>query len=214
MHLEILDSRRQKLFARLTFTAKLDLYLAGGTALAFHLGHRRSVDFDFYRVQKFARGELLESFAQELGQDEVEIVRNWDNTLEINIEDIHLSCFHYRYSLLEPTIDLQGVKIASVNDIAAMKMVALVQRAKVRDYIDIYYLIKKIGLPALLELAVNKYPRFNIYQALQALTYFTDVEEDIEAKRGLVIDPDFSWREAKKYLTEQAIKYQRQLLRD
>ncbi|MEA3464006.1 MAG: nucleotidyl transferase AbiEii/AbiGii toxin family protein, partial [Patescibacteria group bacterium] len=59
IYLNILDNKRLKILKQLKFTRKLKMYLAGGTALALQLGHRTSVDFDFYIPKEFKKGELI-----------------------------------------------------------------------------------------------------------------------------------------------------------
>src|SRR3989344_2826381 len=143
MYLEVLGRERLKLFYELSFLSKAGCYLAGGTALALQMGHRTSVDFDFYTKKHFQKNTLTNLFQDNLSNWPIKIIRDFDNTFEIQAgKDIHLSCFYYQYPLLEKCVDISGVKIASVADIAAMKLVAISQRGKRRDFVDMYYLVK------------------------------------------------------------------------
>jgi hypothetical protein len=212
MNLKVLDNQQKKLFSQLGFTKDLGFYLAGGTALALQLGHRSSVDFDFYTPKHFAKGELMAKFQNGLGDDwGIKILRDLDDTFEVEIDGvIHLSCFYYQYPLLEKLVELDGVKLTSVEDIAAMKVVAISQRGKRRDFIDTYCLIKKFGLGKILELTEKKFPEFDIYNGLRGLIYFVDADRDGEIDRIKLFDPELSWPKIKNYLVKEVGNYQRE----
>ena len=202
MHLEILNKEQQDIFSKLSFTKNLDLYLAGGTALALQIGHRTSIDFDFYTAKQFKAGQLVNIFKENLSQYLLKVLRDTDDTFEIQINNVHLSCFYYPYPLLEKLVDFQEIQIASCQDIAAMKILAISQRGKRRDYIDIYYLIQKIGLSTILSLTEQKFKEFDIYHGLRGLLYFIDADKDQEIKRVEVFDK-ISWPQVKKYISNQ-----------
>ena len=118
------------------------------------------------------------------------------------------SFFWYQYKLIEETESFENIKLASLKDIAAMKLLAITGRPAVRDYIDIFYLLKKFKISEIFDFANQKYPTFNDYLAFRALTYFDDVTE-VEGKRPIkVLDPEFSWEEAKKFIFEEVKKNQ------
>lgn len=213
MFLKILNPERRKLLSALKFTSGLDLYLAGETALALYLGHRTSIDFDFYRPKEFKKEFLTEAFRENLVSEQWEIFRDEDNTFELMIENIHLSCFFYRYPLLRPFRFVEGVQLASLEDIAAMKIVAIGQRGKHRDFIDIYYLIRKMGLSKLLRLTQQKYKEYNPYIYLRGLLYFTDAEKDKAKTRIEIFDKSLTWPVVKKYIITEVIKYQKSWLK-
>ncbi len=205
MHFDILTTQQQKIFKQLSFTGNLDLYLAVGTALALRLGHRTSVDFDFYTDKHFDKGKMIEIFQEHLHHKVgFKVLRDFDNTFEIEFQTgLPLSCFHYNYPLLEKSADLYEVKIASLEDIAAMKLIAISQRGKRRDFVDMYYLIQKFGLNKILELTAKKYAHFDIYNGLRGLLYFTDADNDKDVLRIKVFDRAISWPKIKKYLINE-----------
>lgn len=209
MHLEVLGGERSKLFYELSFLSKAGCYLAGGTALALQLGHRTSVDFDFYIKKHFKKNTLSDLFQDNLAHWPLKILRDFDDTFEIQAgKDIHLSCFYYRYSPLEKYIDISGVKVASIADIAAMKLVAISQRGKRRDFVDMYYLIKDFGLKKIIDWTSQKYPHFDIYSGLRGLLYFEDADNDAEIMRIKVFDKSVKWPLVKKFIKREAQKFQ------
>lgn len=212
MHFNILNKEQQKIFEQLGFTANLNLYLAGGTALALQLGHRTSVDFDFYTNNHFNKGTMSEIFQQHLNdKTKFKVIRDFADTFEIEFPGgVHLSCFFYNYPLLKRPVIFLGLKIASLEDIAAMKLIAISQRGKRRDFIDSYYLIQKFGLEKILKLTEKKYPHFDIYNGLRGLLYFSDAENDKEVLRIKVLNSAISWPEIKKYIVNEVKKVQSQ----
>ncbi len=210
MRLEILDSKRQKIFKKLSFTRKLKLYLAGGTALAFYFNHRTSVDFDFYTPEAFKHGELVKIFKKNLPNWPFKIIRDNDDTFEIEFKNsIRLGCFYYPYSLLKKQVNFEGVNVASLEDLLAMKMIAIVQRGQQRDFIDIYYLIQKYGLERIFEITQNKYSEFDFYNGCRGLLYFADAEEKRDIGRIKIFDKNLTWSKIKKYIIIQVRKFQK-----
>ncbi|MEW6408467.1 MAG: nucleotidyl transferase AbiEii/AbiGii toxin family protein [Patescibacteria group bacterium] len=140
------------MFLKLSFLTKEKLYLAGGTALALQLGHRKSIDFDFYSTTHFTKKTFLPLFKKNLKNKAIKILRDFDNTFEIIInKKIHLSCFYYPYKIFS-YVKCKGINLVSIEDIAAMKLVAISQRGRRRDFVDMYYLIKRFGLEKILKL--------------------------------------------------------------
>ena len=97
--------------------------------------------------------------------------------------------------------------MASLEDIAAMKIIAISQRGRKRDFVDIYFLIKKFGLKQILEFAQKKFPEFDIYCALRGLIYFEDANKD----REVITKPKVRWKEIKKFLIKEIEKMAKKL---
>ena len=98
--------------------------------------------------------------------------------------------------------------VASLEDIAAMKLVAIIQRGTRRDYFDLYVLLERFGLKKLLAMARKKYRGFNEYIALQALVYFDDAERDPEERR-LRPFAKTSWEAVKRRLEQHVAAFVR-----
>lgn len=205
-HLNILSQNQLKTFKQISFMKKLGFYLAGGTSLAIQLGHRTSQDFDFYNPKHFSAPKLYEKIEERFGSSAKKISQQKD-TLFCQINSVDFSFFWYQYQLIERLTICQGVPMASLKDIAAMKVVAVSHRPAKRDYIDIYYLMQKFNLKDMFSFAFEKFPNFNGYLSARALTYFEDLE-DTNQRSIKVLDPDFSWPKAKKKIFQEVKKYQ------
>ena len=121
-----------------------DFYLAGGTALALLIGHRQSIDFDFFSNTKFSNLKILDSLNEILKDDEqIEIKEQDEDTLILFINNVKLSFFFYSHKLLGEKITiLNNINLASLKDILAMKLIAISQRGTKKDFIDMYFLLK------------------------------------------------------------------------
>jgi len=205
MYLEVLDSKRKKILSRLAFLKKYGFYMAGGTALALQIGHRTSLDFDFYTEKKFDSEKLFQELRKKFG--EVVLVEKANNTLLVRIKDVAASFFYYPYKLIFPPIDIDGVSLTSKQDIAAMKIIAISDRGTKRDFIDIYFLMREFPLEDIFRFVKQKYPGFNNYIALRGLTYFSEAEK--KQQRRLYLISPVSWPKIKKFLIEEIRKYQK-----
>lgn len=175
MFYEILDDERKKLLPELAYF-KDRFYLAGGTGLALQLGHRDSEDFDFFSPQDFDIFELIGELHGVLDGYQWTVTQEEKNTVSVIVDQkIKLSFFKYAYPLLEPLIEEEYLKIASIADIGCMKLSAIVARATMKDYVDLYYILQKINLPDLLELSKKKMPSLDKQLILKSLVYFADV---------------------------------------
>ncbi|HIE53139.1 MAG TPA: hypothetical protein EYP85_15415 [Armatimonadetes bacterium] len=153
-----------------------EYYLAGGTAAALQLGHRLSVDLDFFTPQELDTRTLIQHLSQ-LGSLTVDR-EDW-GTLIGALRGVRVSFFTYEYPLLEPTVDFEGVTLASLVDIGLMKITAIAQRGGRRDFIDLYLICKEvISLRELLSRLAEKFVgvNYNLCHILRSLVYFEDAE--------------------------------------
>lgn len=183
MHYEILDKSRTALLPKLA-AFKKDFYLAGGTALTLQIGHRTSVDFDFFTDQPFDT-ETLFNIVQTLLPDATRI-QEAEQTLGIVTGDgIRVSFYRYRYPLLNPCVETEHLRIASVLDIGCMKLSAIVSRAELKDYVDLYFILNEMSLPELLTASAKKMPQLDQNLILKSLVSFDDViQEPITFQTG------------------------------
>ena len=177
------------------------LYLAGGTALALRLGHRRSLDLDFFSAVGFAPNRMIERLRSM--NREVTVRSQESDTLHVDLDSAKVSFLAYDYPLLFPLSDYEGVDIADPRDIAYMKINAISGRGVRRDFIDLYAITQIYELSELLELFDRKHEgiKFSRIHILKALTHFDDADAD--ASPELLIDLD--WDEVKRFLETQAI---------
>lgn len=178
--------------------------------MALQLKHRTSLDFDFYIRKHFSTEKLLAAF-KKVFPEKIEEISEAEDTLFVRIDKVSSSFFWYKYPLIFPLIETAGSSLASLPDIAAMKLIALTGRAKKRDYIDIFYLMKRLSLAEMFKTAKKKYPPFNPYIIKRALTFFDDITE--ENGRIEILDKNFSWEKAKEKIFEEVRKYQLAMLK-
>lgn len=200
---KVLSAPQRGFFNKLGFAKALGLYLAGGTALALQIGHRRSVDFDFFTQKHFKKGELAEHFQPALRELKRKIIRDVNDTFEISAQpDIHVSCFYYQHSLLRKPRLINGVLFASLEDIAAMKIIAITQRGSRRDFVDFHYLLRQFSLKEIFRFTQEKHPEFDVHHGMRALLYFKDADEDVATSRALVFDRDLTWPKTKREIVK------------
>jgi len=210
MFSEVLDKKRKGLLPQLGFLKKYGFYMAGGTALALQLGHRTSLDFDFYTTRKFDSRKLREDLDQIFKK--IEEVYIAEDTLVLSIEDIGVSFFKYPYPLIRSYQKINNILIASPEDIAAMKILAISQRGRRRDFIDIYFLMQKFTVNQMMGFVKEKYPMFNIYVGLQGLTYFADADQDPEKGRYRLLKK-VKWNEIKKFIIGEVNRFKTRYLK-
>ena len=175
MYYDILDKKRLDILPLLK-EFKSDFYLAGGTALALQIGHRDSVDFDFFSQNNIDTEKLFLKLKEVFLKHKIIKIQEEKNTLTILVdENIKISFFSYDYELLEAKHDEENIFLASIEDIACMKLSAILSRATNKDYIDLYYILKNISLENLLFLAKKKFADIDTNLILKSLVYFEDV---------------------------------------
>lgn len=174
--------------------------LAGGTGLAFHLGHRISEDLDFFRTDPFDVRDLHGVLAE---CDRYETLQESDHTLTVILRQTKLSFFRMRDPFLFDAVPFRFFAIADIRDIALMKIAAIVSRGSRRDFIDLYMILReKPTLRQLLDWMPRKYgaSRVNAYHILKSLTFFDDAEEEPMPRMRI----PFVWKECKAFFVRQA----------
>ena len=142
------------------------------------------------------------------------IKRAKKHTMFAEAGDVDISLFYYPYELLNPFVEVGSLYLASVEDIIAMKMAAIIQRGTRRDFIDIFHLMRKYSIKQILEFTERKFSGYQAVMALKALMYFDDADKEEETARGItVFDKDFSWQGVKKEIFEEVKKYQLSMLK-
>jgi hypothetical protein len=197
LHPEVLVPSQQTLFSRSAeISRKWGAYLAGGAAAALQLGHRRSVDFDWFTQNTLPPSQILKDL--ESLQLPIDVRQNNEGTFLAQVGGVDFSVFRYRYGLVGTPIEFEGCQLASLEDIAAMKMTAIVQRAVKRDYVDLYVFFKvgNLSLSQVVTTMGEKFPGLDPSMALRAMTYF----EDVEKQPMPVMLAKISWADVKSGL--------------
>lgn len=139
MHKEILTEEQIKLLPLVAGFSK-DFGLVGGTAIALHLAHRRSVDFDLFSKEKFGNQSILNKILRRFKTDEI-IVNKLDE-LTLTVRGVKFTFFRYPFDI-EYRETFEGIKMPDLLTLAAMKAFALGQRAKWKDYVDLYFILRE-----------------------------------------------------------------------
>lgn len=154
-----------------------ETYLGGGTAISLHLGHRHSVDLDFFVPIKFDEIQWQQNLEENF---KFKLFQRAEGTLIGSVSRVKLSLLGYRYKLIKKTEKYQQVFIASLPDLAAMKLDTIISRGAKRDFIDVYYLAQKYGLQKLFEFYNQKYGNLRERKLMikKGLIYFEEANED------------------------------------
>lgn len=183
-------------------------YLAGGTALAFHLGHRMSQDFDFY-ISGVYNIEAIAADLAKLGEfTSTDILP--PHTLLGTFRDIKFSLFRYDYPIIDQMEQIQQISVAGIKDIAAMKLTAICGRATKRDYIDLFVLQKQFSFETMLSWYEQKFGPLgnNLYVIIKAIGFFDDAEEDSMPQMLIPL----SWEEVKHFFSKESMRLGKALL--
>jgi len=171
-------------------------YLAGGTALALHVGHRKSVDLDFLNMGKFDE-DKISLYLTQLGGN-ISIVE--EGTIHAFVRGVKISFLHYPYPLLRAPHFHQAIDIAGIEDIACMKIIAISQRAEKKDFFDLYEILHLFAPSEIGAMMLEKYGRrrINYIHILKSFFYFDEAEKSFEpvSLKGV------SWEKVKAYLIE------------
>lgn len=152
-----------------------DCPLAGGTALALQLGHRISLDLDFFSSRDLNLNEIKKVFESYPTAKELATSKN---ILTWSINDVKIDVVNYTYPTLRPLIENSGIVLYSMEDIAAMKLEAIKGRGRKRDFYDLYFLLKKFDLAKMLQFNKEKYNRSNMFMVIKSMTFFEDANTD------------------------------------
>jgi len=198
----VLTATQQTVLERLsTLPVVHTFYLAGGTGLALHLGHRRSVDFDFFRQEQFDPNRLLTELGS-LGPGPVHQAQQ--DTLTVELRGVATSFFAYAQAPVRALVPSPwAFKIAAVEDIAAMKLGAIAGRGSRKDFIDLYCICRqRLLLSEALRVFDEKFRGvpYERYHLLKSLTYF----DDAEAEPLPDMIASVTWKDVKAFFLREA----------
>ena len=189
-------------------------YLAGGTGLALHLGHRFSIDLDFFSPDISAVGpDQRDALRILLDDPSLIIIYDKDGTFGATWRDVGVSFFRLTlYPLVQEPLLVEGIHLATLQEIGAMKLAAIIDRGTRKDMVDLYYILQSITLEEIFKVAAVKYAHVYSFpvSAVRALAYFTDAET-LPMPRML---DRTSWSKIKKFLEGQAMETGRMRLAD
>lgn len=179
MHYKALNQETKKVWDKCDFLRN-DFYLAGGTALALQIGHRISVDLDFFSPNTIKK-TLLAQVEEKLGI--VSVLVNTKNELTVTViaERVKATFLHYPYNLKYETVKTGIVPLASITDIASMKAYTIGRRRSFKDYVDIFFILFReyTTLGVLISDAKEKYGQsFNDRLFCEQLTSPDDLDDE------------------------------------
>jgi hypothetical protein len=160
-----------------------EFYLVGGTSLALQIGHRSSIDIDLFTQNDF-QAEELESVLKHKFTFTATLFKK--NTILASVNGIKTDFIKHDYPILKPPLQEEGITLMSKEDIAAMKLHAIIQSGKrLKDFIDMYYLLEHFSMNEMIEFFSLKYSYANPVIALRAVTFFDDIDENIDLPKLL-----------------------------
>jgi len=196
-HLEGLEKNQIRILQQTGSTLrKSGYYLAGGTALAIYFGHRLSVDLDWFTSNEM--GDAL-VWAQKLRNAGFDFTTHQTapGTLHGSISNVRVTFLEFNYPLLKPPVLWKDMdcSLASLEDLACMKLSAIAQRGARKDFCDLYILgTEQFELKEMLNLYRRKFNIPDVSHVLYGLVYFDDAENERMPK----MLRDVKWTEIKK----------------
>jgi len=175
MHIEILSQLQSK-YLNLISSFKKDYYLVGGTAIALHLGHRTSIDFDLFCYKVIKRKSLKNKLEKQ--QIPYSVLHEDSDQLHIMVEGVKITFFNFPFEVEHKLKFENYITMPTLLDLAAMKAFALGGRAKWKDYTDLYFIFKNGCSMKDIEKRANEIfsDKFNFKLFKQQLAYFEDID--------------------------------------
>ena len=200
MHIQIFNTNQIQLLP-LVKQFKREFYMVGGTAIALHIGHRRSIDFDMFKFSPIKPKSIIQTISD--FEYRYTVTRRVTEQLNVNINDVKFTFFQYPFKI-NPTENLADVlRLPKLIDLAAMKAYALGRRSKWKDYVDIYFILKEhFSIKQISERTSILFGQLFSEKLFRAqLSYFDDIDysEPVE----YIVQP-VSENEIKSFLIDKA----------
>ena len=202
MHEEILTKEQRDLLP-LVGKFREHFGLVGGTAIALHIGHRESIDFDMFNPEEFSNRGIRDVFRR-TGK-EIDVLRALTGQFTFIVDGVYMTFFHFPYPITYSEPFGEAANMPTLLTLAAMKAFALGQRSKWKDYVDLYFILRDFhSIEDISKKASELFGgEFNAKLFRQQLSFFDDVsyKEPVTFKPGFEV-PD---EEIKKALTEYSL---------
>lgn len=201
LHTETVEPSTLDLLRRLQRLPDLtSTRLVGGTALALHLGHRKSVDLDM-----FGTFDPIVSYRKLLADAGHSVEGAENGTVQsLRVNNVKVDLVNCPYPWLDDAIEEGNIRLAGLRDIAAMKLSAVANRGRKKDFIDVARLLDVFSLDQMLSLYKEKFSVSELSFPLRGLMYFDDAEEDPMPE---MFDSNFTWENVKKTVVAATRKY-------
>ncbi len=205
LHLESLDKYRQEMFKKLV-SFRSDGALAGGTAIALQIGHRRSFDFDIFTHLPLTTN-LWNKARKVFGNGVLKTLSTENQLNFVTSENISITFFYDEVKPLYPEVQTSFINLFNLQDLAGNKAFTIGQRGKWRDYVDLFFLLKtnSTTLKRIIDNCSqrSKQEIFPTKLFLEQLVYF----EDLMVQEIDFIGPKIEPAEIKEFLSEQVNKF-------
>lgn len=178
-----------------------DFFLVGGTALALQLGHRVSIDIDLFSGREFEPETLVKKL---LTQFDIQRIHHEPDTVRAIIRGVKVELIWHDYPLIGQPITLDGIRMASLPDLAAMKLNAVSGRGLKKDFWDIAALFNTYNLDEMLNFYSQKYQAADKWHLLKALEYFEDAENDCSE---VASNSSMTWQDVKRSVSNAVANY-------
>ncbi len=200
MHVEILNKQQAELLPYLKKFQRT-FYLVGGTAIALHIGHRRSIDFDLFTSSKLVKYRI-KSKVNEIPLKQIPIFEDYDQ-LHLHLNNVKLTFFSFPFSVPHPVAVESVISMPSLLSLASMKAFALGRRSKWKDYVDLFFILKNhYTIQEVSKEACTNFPsQFSEKLFREQLVFFKDIDfsEPVEYMASAVPED-----EIKNFLIEKA----------
>jgi predicted nucleotidyltransferase component of viral defense system len=165
-----------------------DFFLAGGTALSLQIGHRFSIDLDMFSVQPFDEQQIVDYL---MSKEDFQLNYRNKNTIKGAVNRVQVDLIRHGYPLVKPLTIIDGIRLASLEDIAAMKLNAITGNGtRAKDFVDMAYLSCYLSLNEMLDAFTAKYDNVNPFVAVRSLAFTRDVNTEEPIR---LMNKDYSW---------------------
>lgn len=175
--------------------------LVGGTALALQIGHRLSYDLDFFSERK---NDLIHIENELLKLPDISLKNRASYVLFMMMKGVKIDIMNYPYEFISPAIELEHIKLAHTDDIAAMKLKTIMNRGAKRDFYDIVFLLKRYSLKEMFLLFEKKYGNIEPMAIYHSLLYFEDAEK--QENPVLLKNISLTWEKVKQAIITETRK--------
>jgi hypothetical protein len=204
MHLEILSDSQKELLPHIA-PFRRSFYLVGGTAIALHVGHRRSIDFDLFSYTRLNKSRIKQKLLH-LPYKQRIIFEDVDQ-MHFYIHEVKVTFFNYPYPVEHPVKAEQMFSMPTLLSLAAMKAFALGRRAKWKDYVDLYFLLKDYFTINEISKEAEKLFQMHFSAKLfrEQLAYHADIDytEEVEFMEGYKADAEA----VKSFLIDRSLEW-------
>jgi len=205
LHTKTVESRTLSLLKKLMSINELkDFYLVGGTALALQYGHRLSIDLDLFTTTGYSYRAVVDCLKKAFGNDFQYEEKESNFGIFCFINNIKVDLINYKHQQIDEGIFEEGIRLYSSKDIAAMKIQAILGRAKKKDFWDLAQLLEGYSVSEINSYYSKKFPSQQLLISIpQAIIYFDEAEEseDPISLKGQ------TWQSVKKIIQQKVNDY-------